>query len=213
MNIYAIYIITSDGRLMLDQIFQNNEKLPSEYILSGLLTSFKTIANELTGAYPESLIMGKIAYHFENFEDYFLVVVSDQKTKPSKILFTLGMKFSSKYGDIVTNWNGAMDLFYPFKQTIYKELSKISNFDLSGNIDPNKPLDSSELIFLKADLKPVALALIVLEEGSFIDIWGEVNRESEEHQSMLVVRNAIEQLKELGYVGQKEMEDGIIYFI
>ena len=210
MIIYAVFIITSDGRLMFRQIFQKSELLPNEFILSGLLASFNSIANELTGNYPESLIMGDVSYHFENFDNYFLILVTDDKEKPDELIFKLGMKFTSKYASMLTSWNGNINIFYDFETTLVNQLSKYGNFDHFAMINPNRRLGAAELVLLPKHLHDVALCLLEKEEATMEEL---LQVYPHEPQSFFELQDKLLELQDMGYLGQKIVNSQVIYFV
>lgn len=200
MVLYAVYLITNDGREMMSEIFQSPKNIPNNAILSALLTAFQAMSEDLTkkpGA-AEQLNLSGLNYHIQFFGNFQVVLVTDRDSRPSKVLSTLGWRFFKNYAEVLTTWTGNQSLFDNFRSDIREVVMKHLDVDMTSSLDPTKILDTATIFDMDSNLRPTALAILTLEKASLIEILDEVNIEEE------LLLTHLEELKEQGYVGVKE---------
>lgn len=208
MILYAVYIITKDGREIMSQIYQSPENVPEAAILGGLLSAFQYMSEDLAknrgGA--EKLNLSGIVYHLRSFGDFQVVIVTDVDNAPAKILDTLGWRFLQNHGERLINWTGNQTLFEPFREIINSVVMRHSSVDITSSLDPTKTLDTASIFLLPKDVQPVAKALTMLEFATIEELMEEVESPSE------LVLEKLEILQKNGYVGLREKEGKRQYF-
>ena len=204
MIIYAVYIIKKDGITLLSEHFQSKEDLPNDLLLGGLLGAIQTFTAETLGDEMKTIHVEGLAYHIRCFGFYTVALVTDLTKEPSDLIQELGLRFMRMYGEDLLSGSSRVDKFYPFKDTIKEIIGK--SFDESASIKPSKMLNTKEIFELTSDLKPVALAMISLGEGTITDIANECNIKKDDAKKFLF------ELQNMGYIGTKKKDNNLIYF-
>jgi len=206
--LYAVYIITKDGREIISEHFSSPENVPETAILSGLLSAFQYMSEDLAknrgGA--EKLNLSGLVYHLRNFGNFQIVIVTDVDNAPAKILDTLGWRFLQNHGERLIGWTGNQTLFEPFRKTIKSIVMRHSSVDITNSLDPTKTLDTAAIFSLPKDVQPVAKALTMLEFATIEELLEEVESSSEN------IKEKLESLQKSGYVGIREKEGKLQYF-
>lgn len=208
MIIYAIYVITEDGRTILSENFQSSEDIPDAILLGGLLTALQNITSEMTKARSEmrSIEIEGLSYHIRSFGLFRIVLVTDVPKTPVDIIQMLGLRFINEYGEVLMDWDSNLSIFTPFKKTIREIIQKETITDDSKYINPTKRLTPGNIFSLPHPLQSTALALLSLEEGSARDIA----KESE--KTIKITKENLISLQKMGYVGTKQKKGKTLYF-
>jgi len=208
MIVYAVYVISEDGRTLLSENFQSKE-VPDAVLLGGLFTALQQMASAMTSQEQEleSVIIEGLSYHIRSFGMIRIVLVTDVPRSPEETIQTLGLRFMKEYGEILVDWDSNLNIFNPFRNVIREIIGE----DKSGIIlNPIKKLNTGEIFNLPHLLQPTALALLSIGEGTVQEITEEINRNAP--LDSLEVRKTLRKLQELGYIGIKYLEGNNIYF-
>lgn len=205
MIIYAVYIVKKDGVTLLSEHFQSEEELPNNLLLGGLLGAIQTFSKETLGDEMKTIESEGLAYHIRSFGLYLIALITDLNKEPDNLIQELGLRFMRMYGEDVLENPSRIDKFYPFKTIIREILGK--SYDETNSLKPSKLLNTKEIFELSGDLKPVALAMLSLGEASIAEIAEESNLKEDETEARLMV------LQKEGFVGKKERENKIFYFV
>ena len=204
MIIYAVYIIKRDGVTILSEQFQSAEDLPNDFLLGGLLGAIQTFSKETLGEEMKTIESEGLAYHIRSFGLYLIALITDLNKEPENLIQELGLRFMKMYGEELLDNSPRVDLYYPFKEVIREILGK--SFDETGSIKPSRILNTKAIFELSSDLKPVALALISMGEGTISDIAKESDLDQE------IVKNSIVELQDQGFIGTKSKNNETFYF-
>ncbi|MHA2031225.1 MAG: hypothetical protein ACW99A_04940 [Candidatus Kariarchaeaceae archaeon] len=208
MVLYAVYLITNDGREMMSEIFQSPKNIPNNAILSALLTAFQAMSEDLTKkpGSAEQLNLRGLNYHIQFFGNFQVVLVTDGESRPAKVLTTLGWRFYKHYAEVLNAWTGNQKLFENFRDDIHEVVKKHLEVDMSGSLDPTKILDTATIFEMDPNLRPTALALLTLEKATMAEIMDEVDIE------VNLLQEHLEELKDQGYIGVRDKEGEDLYF-
>ena len=204
MIIYAVYIIKKDGVTILSEHFQSEEELPNNLLLGGLLGAIQTFSKETLGDEMKTIESEGLAYHIRSFGFYLIALITDLNKEPDSLIQELGLRFMRMYGEDLLDNSARVDKFYPFKNIIREILGK--SYDETNSIKPSKVLNTKEIFELSSELKPVALALISLGEGTINEIAKESDLDITEAEDRLII------LQKKGYIGKKEKNKETLYF-
>jgi len=207
MIIYAVYIITTDGRTLLAETFHEN--IPNDILLGGLLTALQNMATEITKSKSEmkTIEIEGLCYHIRSFGLIRIVLVTNLPRSPEDFLQKLGLRFIKQYGETLIDWDSNLNVFLPFKDTI-KEIMKIgTTIDGSKSIIPSKKLSPTEIFSLPHQLQATALAIVSLERGTIQEIANET-----EEESLQIIKGNLSSLLEKGFIGKTKANEEEIYF-
>ncbi|MFX1286633.1 MAG: hypothetical protein ACFFB5_23555 [Promethearchaeota archaeon] len=206
--IYAVYVLTEEGKTILSENFQSAEDIPNEVILGGLLTALQQVTTEMTqqNSQMKSIEIEGLSYHIRSFGLIRIVLVTNVPKTPEDIMQTLGLRFINEYGDILTETEFDLNVFSPFKITIQEVMKQLVGYDESKSIKPKKRLNTGEIFGLPHHLQSTALALVSLEEGTINDIALESGEEAD------VIKKNLATLKKRGFIGTKKVKKKTIYF-
>ncbi|MFX0182721.1 MAG: hypothetical protein ACFE95_06515 [Candidatus Hodarchaeota archaeon] len=208
MIVYAVYVVTDDGRTILSENFQSTEEIPNEILLGGLLTAIQFMADEMTKQTFEikSIIAEGISFHIKSFGFIRIVIATNDPEPPENIINNLGLRFMNRYGDVVSQNDFNLDIFTPFKEIILEILKDTIGFDESKTLKPIKRLDTSEIFKLPHNVHSTALALLALEQATAKAISQESGEE------IYHTKKSLKILHEMGYLGKKREKGKIYYF-
>lgn len=204
MIIYAVYIIKKDGVTILSERFQSAEELPNQMLLGGLLGAIQTFSLETLGEEMKTIESEGLAYHIRSFGLYLIALITDLNKEPDDIIQELGLRFMRMYGEQILENGSRVDKFYPFKDIIREVLGK--TYDETASIKPSKVLNTKEVFELPSELKPVALAILTLGEGTLEEISKETELSLEDTKLL------VQLLQKKGYLGKKEQNNKVLYF-
>jgi len=206
MIIYAVYVITDSGNLMFSELFQTHENMKDLDLVYGLLTALRMFANEVTKSDIKAFEVEGLAYHFQSFNLFSVVLVTSTLEGPQDYLHNLGLRFMKKYGEDYIAADKTYDYtqFESFKEDVEDILGSI--VDVSSSINPTKKLTTAEIFNLPPVTQKVALALLLLEQGSVEEISEETK------MSIANTQVILDKLIEIGFIGQKTKDDNNIYF-
>ncbi|OLS22374.1 MAG: hypothetical protein HeimC3_31160 [Candidatus Heimdallarchaeota archaeon LC_3] len=206
MIIYAVYIISVQGKILISENFHSPEEIPNELILGGLITALSGVANELGRSEMKSIEIEGLSYHFRSFGLYRVVLVTDVPTRPESVLQTVGLRFMNKYGEKIDSGKLDNNELIEFKKSIYEIVGKEYYSDESKLIKPTKKFSTGEIFNLPHHLQSTALAMISIEEGTIEEIARESGLKSGEVNENLI------SLQNLGYIGNRKKDGMIKYF-
>ncbi|UCG03243.1 MAG: hypothetical protein JSW11_04480 [Candidatus Heimdallarchaeota archaeon] len=206
--IYAVYVLTEDGKTLISEHFQSTEDIPNEVLLGGLFTALQSMAKDMAKQDTEmkSVEIEGLSYHIRSFGLIRIVLVTNVPKTPEDIIQTLGLRFINEYGDILTQAEFNSSVFSPFKDTIQDIMKQLVGYDESKSIKPSKRLNTGEIFSLPHHLQATALALVTLEEGTVSDIALESGEETE------IIEKNLATLKEKGFIGTKMRKKKTVYF-
>jgi hypothetical protein len=206
--IYAVYVLTDDGRTILSENFQATEGIPNEVILGGLVTALQQVTTEMIQQQSEmkSIEIEGLSYHIRSFGLIRVVLVTDVPKTPEEVIQMLGLRFINEYGDVLTREEFNSGIFNPFRETIQEIMKKVVGYDQSKSIKPSKRLNTGEIFNLPHHLQSTALAMVSLEEGSITDIA------LESGEKEYITRKNLAILKKSGFIGTKKNKREKIYF-
>ncbi len=201
-----MYVITKDGREIMSEIFQSPENVPNQSILSGLLSAFQYMSEDLTkreGA-AEKLSLSGLVYHIRTFSDFMVVLVTDADSPPAKVIDSIGWRFMQLYGEEIERWGGNQTIFEEFRGVINSIVKK--HIDKSRSVDPNKRLDTATIYLLPKEIQSTALAIATLEKATVSQVAEEVNQELADVEKHLIT------LQKEGYIGIRDQDGELLYF-
>ncbi len=206
--IYAVYLLTEDGKTILSENFQADDVIPNEVLLGGLLTALQQVTTEMIQQQSEmkSIEIEGLSYHIRSFGLIRVVLITDVPKTPEEVIQTLGLRFINDYGDILAQEEFNSGIFNPFRATIQEIMKKVVGYNHSKSIKPSKRLNTGEIFGLPHHLQSTALAMVSLEEGTITDIA----IESGEKETIIKKNLAI--LKKKGFIGTKKKKRKTIYF-
>jgi hypothetical protein len=206
--IYAVYVLTEDGKTLLSENFQSTEEIPKEVLLGGLFTALQSMTKDMTTKDTEmkSVEIEGLSYHIRSFGLIRIVLVTNVPKTPEDIIQTLGLRFINEYGDVLTQPEFNSTVFSPFRNTIQEIIKQLVGYDESKSIKPSKRLNTGEIFGLPHHLQTTALALVTLEEGTISDIALESGEEAD------VIEKNLATLKEKGFIGTKKQKKKTVYF-
>ncbi|MHA2225427.1 MAG: hypothetical protein ACXAC8_09495 [Candidatus Hodarchaeales archaeon] len=208
MIVYAIYIITDDGRTLISEHFQSSEEISNEIILGGMITALQHMTTEMTRGDSElrTIEIEGLSYHIRSFGLIRIVLVTDVPKIPEEIIQILGLRFMNEYAEILMDWDSNLNTFIPFKSTINEILQMETVTDESKSIKPTKKLGTGEIFSLPHHLQSTALALVSIEEGCIEDIAKECG------EDVIDIKRNLTVLQKEGFIGRKEKEGKTYYF-
>ena len=206
MIVYAVYIITTDGRTIVAETFHEN--IPNDILLGGLLTALQNMATEITKSKSEmkTIEIEGLCYHIRSFGLIRIVLVTNLPRSPDDFLQTLGLRFMKQYGETLIDWDSNLDTFMPFKDTIKEIIEHGTTTDGSKSIIPSKKLSPSEIFSLPHHLQATALTIISLERGTIQEIADETD------ESVQSAESNLSSLLDLGFIGKTKTNEIEIYF-
>ncbi len=206
--VYAIYVISDDGRTILSESFQSSEDFPDAILLGGLLTALQHMTIEMTqnGSEMESIEIEGLSYHIRSFGFFRIVLVTDFTKTPEDVIQMLGLRFLNEYGDVLVDWDSNLSTFAPFKETIREIIQTETVTDESKSIKPAKKFGTGEIFSLPNHLQSTALAMVALEEATINDIAEECGEKVDVTEKNLI------SLQEMGFIGKKQKNNKTVFF-
>ncbi|MHA2495164.1 MAG: hypothetical protein ACXAEI_06735 [Candidatus Hodarchaeales archaeon] len=210
MIVYAVYIMTSDGKTILSENFQSIEDIPDEQLLGGIISALQAVTAEITQERSEmkSIEIEGLSYHIRSFGTYRVVLVTDVLKTPEDMIIKLGMRFMKEYGEVLADemLSVPLDTFAPFKKTIYEVVTSETVTDDMKSIKPTKMLSTGEIFSLPHYLQSTALAMISLQEADEAEIAEESGSDPD------AAKKNLDELRELGFIGVKMRSGKTTYF-
>ncbi len=210
MLVYAVYIISTDGRPLLIERFTKDEDLPSDVLLCGLLATIQLLAEELTnepGSAEKFQLKGYV-FHLKLFSDKFQVVIaSNFDETPEDLLENIGYRFFKKYSQEIEDWKGDQDVFLEFGDTIVELLKGKYKIDISRSLDPKKRLDTMSILALPKILQDTALIVLMLEHATILEMEKFLDKKPK------TIEKHLKSLQQEGYIGVESMNDEVYYYI
>jgi hypothetical protein len=207
MIVYAVYIITEDGRTILSENFQSTKGLPDDVLFGGVLTALQAMTAEMTNHRSEmkSVEIEGLSYHIRSFGLIRVVLVTDAPKTPEDILQVLGLRFIKNYGEVLMQKDFDLNIFDPFRKTIEEIVQQLET-DVSKSIQPAKKLTTGEVFSLPTELHSTALALISLESGTLNEIA------MESGNPVKTTEKNLSALQNKGFIGTKKENGSVKYF-
>ncbi|UCG01247.1 MAG: hypothetical protein JSW11_16725 [Candidatus Heimdallarchaeota archaeon] len=208
MIIYAIFVITDDGRTILTEQFQSVEGIKDSILFGGVFTAIQYMTAAMTDSDAEinSIEIEGLSYHTRSFGSIRIVIVTDVPDSPENIIQTIGLRFIKKFGDVLTQRDFNLNVFEPFKKEIHEIVQEETVIDESRLIKPALKLRTAEIFSLPTRLQSTALALISLEKGTLKEIAQESGQKITEAEKNISI------LQNMGFVGMKEISGETTYF-
>lgn len=210
MLVFAVYIISTDGRPLLIERFTKDEEMPSDVLLCGLLATIQLLSEELTGepGSAEKFQLKGYIFHLKSFSNKFQVVVaSNFDESPDDLLENLGLRFYKKYSQELENWKGDQTKFSDFGGTIIEQLKGKYKIDISRSLDPKKRLDTMNILSLPKSIQDTALIVVMLEHATVSEMEKFLKKKPAQ------IEKHLKALQQDGYIGVELMEDEIYYYI
>ncbi len=211
MKVYAVYIITNDGRPMISKIYQSPDGIPDNILLSGLLTSIQMVSSELSNQThaAEKFKMKGVTYHMKNFGLFHIALVTADENVPGRIMNKIGWQFIQEFGENIPKWDGRVSDFMGFSDNIDGIISTSGNkiiIDQSNSIEPSNKLDPVNLLKLAKELKGTAKSLVFLQRAPVIDIAN--------HSGVgeKLTQENLDAMLKMGYIGYFTEDEEKIYF-
>ena len=207
MIIYAVIIIKTDGTTLLTEYFQSDQKLSNKNLIGGLLVAMQGITEEISfnNSEMKTFEIEGFAYHIRSFGIYRIVLITDLSKEPDEIIQKIGFRFMKEFGKDLLEKDILTSKFDSFKDVI-EEIIGTESYDEGKSLNPAKLLNTKAIFHLPNDLQPVALAMLLVREGTVNQISIESNIDEYE------LADKLEKLHTFGYVGKKKKNDQIHYF-
>lgn len=202
MLIYAVYIISSDGKTIISENFQKHSSISDKRILGGMFTALEGTEND--NSEMKSYEIEGLSYHVRMFSfGYKIVLVTQVPRPPEDMIQTLGLRFMKEYGEKLED--GTLKNINDFKETI-REIIAPDFIDNSQSIKPTKTLNTGEIFSLPHHLQQTALAMITLQDGLLEDIAKEAGESIESTNTHLT------DLQNMGFIGLRKIENKTLYY-
>lgn len=208
MIVYAVFVITDDGRTILSEQFQSIEDVKDSILFGGVFTALQYVTAAMTNSDAEinSIEIEGLSYHTRSFGSIRIVIVTDEPDNPQEIIQTIGLRFIKKFGDILTQRDFNLNVFQPFKKEIHEIIQEETAIDESRSIRPTLKFRTAEIFSLPNHLQSTALALISIEKGTIRDIARESGEKIKEAKKNVKI------LQDMGFVGIKQINGKTTYF-
>lgn len=208
MKIFGLYIISEGGAILFSKIYQAPESVPSEVLLSSLLTAFQAIASNFSKDSDPSikLSFNDVDYHIRNFGELKVVLSTNVDAKVGPIMNKIGRQFLHEYGMELINWKGNISMFFKFEDRLNQFFGELLTKDESGQINPTKILNTFSLLKIDKYLKKTSTSIFTLQEASAEEIAYEGGETIEE------VENNLRELQAEGYLGSMHRKGSLVYF-
>lgn len=208
MIVYAVYVITLEGKIVVSANFQATDNLPGKRLFGGLLQSLHGVASEIVGedAEMQSFEIEGISYHIRSFSYFRIVLVTNFTEAPENLIEKLGMRFFKDYSEILAEASYADTIFNPFLEIIQDFVKKETKMDGSRSLKSIRFLDTGEVFSLPQHLQTTAMTMLTMELGTAEQVSAELGENNEQTTKNL------NQLQNLGFIGKRVTNEGIIYF-
>ncbi|MFX1252195.1 MAG: hypothetical protein ACFFCZ_11365 [Promethearchaeota archaeon] len=178
VNINAIYIILKKQGLCL--FAKTLEKdFPDPDLISPLLISVEAFTaevmkGEIKGFQIES--RNQTTFYFRNFHKFSVVISFDRLYEKIDFLMEkIGLSFMVEHGDQFEPWTGSIKSFQRYETTLQRLLEEFGfEKEMWKVIFPVQALDALNLNKLSKEMRPVALTLLTIREGTLDDITAEM---------------------------------------
>ena len=208
MIIYAVLVITDDGRTILSKQFQSVRGMKDDILFGGVFTAIQYMTSAMTNSDAEinSIEVEGLTYHTRSFGSFRIVIITDVPDKPEEIVQTIGLRFLNKFGEVLTQRDFDLNLFEPFKEEIHEIVHEGTVIDESRSIKPSSKLSTAEIFSLPNHLQSIALALVSLEKGTIDEIA------QESGEDITKTEENLKSLQNMGFIGVKDVNGRITYF-
>ncbi|MFX1516468.1 MAG: hypothetical protein ACFFC6_09165 [Promethearchaeota archaeon] len=210
MIIYAVLVITDDGRTILSEQFQSVEgdEYKNDILFGGVFTAIQYMTGAMTESDAEinSIEVEGLSYHTRSFGSFRIVIITDVPDKPEDIVQIIGLRFLNEFGEVITQKNFNLNILEPFKKEIHEIVQESTVSDESRSIKPLSKLSTAEIFTLPNHLQSTALALITIEIGTIDEIARESGEDITRTEENLI------SLQNMGYIGRKNINGRITYF-
>lgn len=208
MIVYAVFVISNDGRIVLSENFQSFEGISDDVILGRVLTAIQDLTSETIEKDTEisSVEIKGLSFHIRSFGLFRIVLVTEIPKNPQEIMQVLGFRFINEYGNVLMQTDYNLSIFDQFKETIEEIFPDKKIIDKSKLIKPTVKLSVGEIFNLPTHLQKTALTLISLQKASIEDIVQESGDNFTDAEKNLT------SLQNMGFVGQKQINGKILFF-
>lgn len=204
MIVYAVFVLTETGRIMLSEQFQSIEGVSDDILLGGALATIKNM-NAGT-AEIDSVEVEGLSFHVRSFGLIRIVLVTSTPKSPEEIIQIVGFRFINEYSDVLMRTDYRTDVFETFKETIREIVPETVISDESKSIEPTIKLGTGEIFGLPTRLQKTALAMVSLRTGTLEDIV------QENGDNITDVEQDLNTLQKMGFVGIKQSNGKTTYY-
>ena len=208
MLVYAVFVISSDGRIIISENFHSLEGIPDDIILRGVTTAIQDFTSEKAKQDTEisSIDFKDLSYHVRSFGFFRIILVTDIPKNPEEIMQILGFRFINEYGNVLMQTDYNLSLFNQFKDTIEEVFPEERIVNKDKFIKPTLKMGVGEIFNLPTHLQKTALSLLSLQQSSIEEI---IQDSGDSHAD--TERNLLS-LQNMGFVGCKQVNGKTIYF-
>ncbi|UCG03241.1 MAG: hypothetical protein JSW11_04470 [Candidatus Heimdallarchaeota archaeon] len=208
MIVYAVFVISNEGRILLSENFHSLEGITDDVLLGEVITAIQDLSSETKKANTEisSVKIKGLSYHIRSFGLFRIVLVTGIPKNPEEIMQVLGFRFINEYGNVLLQTDYNLSIFDQFKETIKEFFPDEKIIDKITLIKPRMKLGVGEIFNLPTHLQKTALALISLQQASIDDII------QESGDTLTNVEWNLTSLESMGFIGKKQVNGKIIYF-
>lgn len=204
MIVYAVFVLTETGRIMLSEQFQSIEGVSDDILLGGALATIKNM-NAGT-AEIDSVEVEGLSFHVRSFGLIRIVLVTSTPKSPEEIIQIVGFRFINEYSDVLMRTDYRTDVFETFKETIREIVPETVISDESKSIEPTIKLGTGEIFGLPTRLQKTALSMVSLRTGTLEDIV------QESGDNITDVEQDLNTLQKMGFVGIKQSNGKTTYY-
>lgn len=208
MIVYAVYVLSDDGRIILSENFHTVERISDDVLLGGVFTAIQKITRMVTKTDAEisSIKLDGLSYHIRSFGLIRVILVTEVPKNPEEIMQVLGFRFINEYGNVLMQADYNLNVFDQFRETIQEVIPQETIIDESEMIKPNIKLGTGEIFNLPIHLQNTALALVSLVKGTIENIAQETG------DNLSDTERNLNSLQKMGFVGIKQTKGITTYF-
>ncbi|MFW9930346.1 MAG: hypothetical protein ACFFD1_13200 [Candidatus Thorarchaeota archaeon] len=206
MVIFALYIVSINGKILVSENFHTENEIPNTVFLGGLINALQGIAKQLNKSDMKSIEMEGLFYHFKSFGIYRVVLVTDSSERPDSVLNRLGLRIMKEFRELIEENQLSEKYVDQFHPIAFEILNNDFVSDESKLINPTKKFGTEEIYDLPHNLKKTALAMVLLKEGTTEEIAMESGINKETTKSNLLL------LQKMGFIGTRKKNGEKLYF-
>lgn len=208
MIVYAVFVLTENGRVILSEQFQSIEGVPDDLLMGGVLTAISSMNAGTTERYADinSVEVEGLSYHIRSFGLIRIVLVTSTPRSPEEIIQIVGFRFINEYSDVLMRTDYTMNVFDTFKKTIREIVPETVISDESKTVEPTIKLGTGEIFGLPLRLQKTALAMVSLRTGTLQEIVHESGN------SISDIEQDLDTLQKMGFVGIKQINGKTTYY-
>lgn len=180
---------------------------PDPDLISPLLVSVEAFAAEVMKSEIKSFQIesrNQTTFYFQSFHEFSVVISLDRIYEKIELLLEkIGMSFMVNHGDHFKPWKGSVRPFQEYETTLERILEEFGfKKEMWKVIFPIQALDALTLNKLSKDMRPVALTLLTIREGTLEDITAEMELEKPiKTKTLEFIASTLDYLVEEGLCG------------